>query len=192
MQKLKYRGGKCRHLSGGCSFTGKTPKTLLMKEHLLMVSWKIIPLEEEHLSGLTYTLFIVLSSTMSARSRCRRKQVGCEEHWMGSTGLYSTPVCVPMGMGCPPKALWTHPLQLLVLSWPWWNMRDPELFRGQYWLASASSTKFITLPELLQSSTYSFCQQVFFPDITAMKGEKGNRGWILLTFFPSPGSGSCR
>lgn len=166
MQKLKYGGGNCRHLSGGCSFTGKTPKTLLMKEHLLMVSWKIIPLEEEHLSGLTYTLFIVLSSTTSARSRSRRKQVGCEEHWVGSTGLYSTPVCVPMGMGCPPKALWTHPLQLLVLSWPRWNMRDSELFRGQYWLASASSTKFSPL-------NYSFCQQVFFPRYNS--NERGER-----------------
>lgn len=70
-----------------------------------MVFWKIIPLEEEHLSGLTYTLFIVFSSTTSALSRCRRKQVGCEEHWVGSTGCGPAPACVPMAMGCLPKAL---------------------------------------------------------------------------------------
>lgn len=58
MQKLKYWGGNCRHLNGGCIFAAKTPVPLVMKELMLTVVWEIIPLEKEHLSGMTYALCI--------------------------------------------------------------------------------------------------------------------------------------
>lgn len=70
MQKLKYWGGNCRCLNGGCSFTSKTSKILLMQERMLMVVWGIITLEEEiSLDGSIPCVFVP-SCTTSALSGC--------------------------------------------------------------------------------------------------------------------------
>lgn len=91
--------GNCRHLNAGCIFTAKTPKTLLMKEQILMVVWKIIPLED--LFACPIPCVFVPSRTMSALSRCRRQQVACEDHCVGSTGCGPMLVRVPVGTDCP-------------------------------------------------------------------------------------------
>lgn len=103
--EAKILRGNCRRLNAGCIFAAKTPKMLLMKEQILMVVWKIIPLEEEHLFACPIPCVFEPSSTTCALSRCRRRQVACEGHWVGSTGCGPMLVHVPVGTGCPPKVL---------------------------------------------------------------------------------------
>lgn len=110
---------------------------------------------------------------------------GRSHKWVAQGG---SAACDPTSTECPPEDLWLFPLQLLLISWPWRNMRGLSYLEDSIdWMVT---TKFITFPELLQSSNSSFyVHNISFPHTKQQSySRKGNLGWILPTFILSPGS----
>lgn len=102
----------------------KTPEPLIMKEPMLTLVWKIIPLEE-HFSGMTYALCI-WSIQHHVCSLLLQEAGG---HMWVAQGRCAG--CDPMSTGCPPLTFpFATSLDFLALE----KQERPQLFRGQHWM----------------------------------------------------------